>query len=75
MLTFNRRETHELAQIERAHAAGVGVLVKKPLASGHDADPCGAIRFALSPEGVSSAVVGTSRAEHLIENACAVAGS
>lgn len=57
------------ALIDLAHTRGVGVLVKKALASGHAADPGAALRFALEPAGVSSVIVGTLSPDHLRANA------
>jgi len=58
--------THEPV-IAEAAAAGVGVLVKKALASGrHPAEE--AIRFALGNPGVSSVVVGSLSLGHLQAN-------
>ncbi len=72
MLTLNPRDRADEPAIDAAHAAGVGVLVKKALLSGHAAahvggtDPVGAcVRFAAGRPGVGSVVIGTSRPEHL----------
>lgn len=60
--------------IERAAAAGVGVLAKKVLGSGHAAthstpDSLSPIEYVLRHPGVASAVVGTLSTNHLRENA------
>jgi len=64
-----------LPVIEAARAAGVGVLIKKALASGHaatGADPASAVRhsigFALSQPGVTSVILGTINRDHLASN-------
>ena len=53
--------------IAQAAAAGVGVVVKKGLASGH-LSPADAIRFVLANPDVSSVLVGSLSLEHLEEN-------
>ncbi|MDX9912460.1 MAG: aldo/keto reductase [Phycisphaerales bacterium] len=67
MLTLSPARREELPMIARAHAAGVGVLVKKALDSGHASDPREGVRFAASTRGVSSVVVGTTSIAHLRE--------
>lgn len=57
-----------------AGAAGVGVLVKKPMASGNRADPAALGRIVRLP-GVTAAITGTLRADHLAANAAAVAAA
>lgn len=64
MVTLNRREPEMLPVIGEACAAGVGVMVKKAMASGHDAGP-GAVAWAASASGVGCVVVGTTNPEHL----------
>lgn len=73
MLTLNAGHPHDLPVIARAARAGMGVLIKKALDSGHAAlaqgpgtDPvAAALRLVLGTPGVSSAVVGTISPEHL----------
>lgn len=72
MATLNSAETREEALAARAGQAGVGVLVKKALASGHAG--LDSLRYAASRRGVSTVIVGTLNPEHLRENAEAVAG-
>ncbi len=85
MVTYNACETADGPAIDRAAAAGVGVLIKKALASGHverlgvaatDASPVEtALRFVFAPPrgvAVSAAVVGTINPQHLREAALAV---
>ncbi len=76
MLTLNPIETEAAPAIELARERGVGVLVKKALASGHTdklgtppgQDPAdAAIRFSLHHAGVSSVVFGTASPEHLAQ--------
>ena len=57
--------------IDRAGEEGVGVMVKKPLASGHHADPQVLAKVAQLP-GVSCIVVGTIDADHLAANVAAL---
>lgn len=63
--------SHEPVMAE-AHERGVGVLVKKALASG-TLEPAEALRFVLANPAVASAVVGTLRLEHMRADLEAVA--
>jgi hypothetical protein len=72
MVALNREDRSQLPVIEAADVAGVGVLVKKPLASGHDCDPGRALREALEVPGVTSLVVGTIDVGHWADNCAAV---
>jgi aryl-alcohol dehydrogenase-like predicted oxidoreductase len=87
MVAFGPADRQQGLVVEAARLRGVGVLVKKGLASGHiqtimakmppeirarTDDPVeSAMRFTLGRAGVSSFVVGTARVEHLRENAAA----
>lgn len=64
MLTLNQHDRAMAGLVARAHAQGVGVLIKKPLASGH-VDPAESLRGVLSTPGVTAAVVGTANPAHL----------
>ncbi len=66
MATLNQGYLEERAAIIEAGRQGVGVLVKKALASGH-ADP-NALSWVASTPGVSSIVVGTINPAHLQDN-------
>lgn len=68
MVTYNVEAREEGTVIDAAARAGVGVLVKKGLASGRVGDAGEAIRFALRHPGVSSLIVGTTNAGHLETN-------
>ncbi len=70
MATLNLDQRGELGLIAEAAAAGVGVLVKKALASGHAGPE--SLRFAAAQPGVSSVVVGTIDPAHLQANAAVV---
>ncbi len=70
MATLSLDTTGEADVIARAGREGVGVLVKKALASGHAGTD--SLRYAASRPGVSSVIVGTLNPEHLRENAKAV---
>lgn len=72
MVALNREDRSQLPVIEAARGSGVGVLVKKPLASGHDADPGQALVDALGAPGVTSVVVGTVDVEHWSDDCNAV---
>ncbi|MEZ5568359.1 MAG: aldo/keto reductase [Halioglobus sp.] len=71
MLTLNLEQREQAAVAEACAAAGTGVLVKKPLASGHL--PRGdesrflhnSMRLVLGQQGVSAALVGTLSPSHL----------
>ncbi len=67
MLTLNLRERADLPAIADAHNRGVGVLVKKPLASGHESAEA-SLRLVLGQPGVSAAIVGTINPDHLEAN-------
>ena len=71
MCTANATYSSQASLIARAGEAGVGVLVKKPLASGHHADPQVLAKVAQMP-GVSCIVVGTIDADHLAANVAAL---
>lgn len=74
MLTLNLEQREQVAVAEACAAAGTGVLVKKPLASGHL--PRGreshflhdSMRLVLGQHGVSAALVGTLSPAHLRSN-------
>lgn len=72
MLTLNEKEQGDLPAVRAAHGKGVGVLIKKALASGHAAKQPGAVeramRLCLSEPGVTSVIVGTINPAHLEEN-------
>ncbi len=67
MLTLNPRERDDLPALHAAHARGIGVLIKKPLAGGH-ASAAESLRFVLGEPGVSAAIVGTIDPAHLEAN-------
>ena len=77
MLAWNEADHSQLPVMQAAAAAGRGVLVKKPLDSGHAAaGGAGAIaaawRSALAQPAVAAAVAGTLSVDHLRQN-CAAA--
>lgn len=70
MVTLNPQQADDAAVLPAAAARGVGVLVKKGLASGHlglspEEAVEGALRFIFSSGRVASVVVGTTRRSHL----------
>jgi aryl-alcohol dehydrogenase-like predicted oxidoreductase len=69
---LNDRSHEEV--IRRAHDRGVGVIVKKPLASGR-LPPEEALAFVLGYPGVTSAVVGGLDIEHIASNVRAAAAA
>lgn len=68
MVTLNASEQGMRGAIDEAAAAGVSVLIKKPLASGH-VDAEASLRLVLNTRGVTSAIVGTASPAHLREAA------
>jgi aryl-alcohol dehydrogenase-like predicted oxidoreductase len=76
MLTLNQHDRSMAGLVARAHAQGVGVLIKKPLASGH-VDPAESLRGVLNTPGVTAAVVGTANPAHLsdLANIATIAGT
>lgn len=58
--------------VEAAARAGKGVLVKKPLESGHHPDPAAALAALAGEPGVSSVIVGTIDPAHLRANCAAI---
>ncbi len=80
MIEYNPAATHMAESLRRCHDHGVGVLLKKALASGHlakiggdpSADPIElALAFAFEPLAVSSVVIGTANPAHLRANLAA----
>jgi len=75
MLTLNAAESAMLPAIAAARAAGIGVLIKKPLASGHATFASCAphpVQPVIATPGVTSAIIGTTNPAHLraAANAC-----
>jgi aryl-alcohol dehydrogenase-like predicted oxidoreductase len=66
MLTINATQRDGLPLIAEAAAVGAGVLIKKPLGSGH-LDP-GSLQQTAAIDGVSSLVIGTLNTAHLRQN-------
>ena len=71
MVEYNVDDRSHEAVIAEAAERGVGVVVKKALASG-TLDPGDALRFVLRNAAVSAAVIGTLRLEHMRANLGAV---
>ena len=67
MVTLNHSDQTLAPAIEAAATAGLGVLIKKPLASGHR--PAEELRWVGAQPGVSAVVVGTLNPDHLRRNA------
>lgn len=74
MVEYHRRDPSHRAVIAEASERGVGVVVKKGLASGHLAQEGGArstaeaIRFVLETPGVTSLIIGGLNVAHLRAN-------
>lgn len=64
--------TIEQPALDFARRRGVGVLIKKPLASGHASNPARTLRAITDSPGVAAAVVGTTNPLHLLANAQSV---
>lgn len=74
MCAVHAGDTSQTPLVAEAAVAGVGVLVKKPMASGLRADPAGLGAIARQP-AVAAVVTGTLRRDHLAANAAAVLGA
>lgn len=66
MTTLNRDDMSEASLIEDAASQGVGILIKKALASGHNAPKD--LQLVAQCAGVGSIVVGTTDIDHLHDN-------
>jgi aryl-alcohol dehydrogenase-like predicted oxidoreductase len=73
MATLSLSEQSEAPIIAAAGRAGCGVLIKKPLASGHAGTA--SLQFVAAQPGVSSLIVGTINPAHLRENAAVLASA
>ena len=73
MVEYNDRDRTHAGVIAEAAERGVGIVVKKGLASGRLA-PEQAIRFVLGTAGVCSLVVGSLSLDHIKENVVVAAG-
>lgn len=73
MLAYNRADRSQRPVIDAAMRAGKGVLIKKPLDSGHDGDPGAALAAIAAEPGIDSAIVGTVNRDHLRANCEAIA--
>lgn len=74
MVEFHVDDTSHAEVIKAAAAAGVGIIVKKGLASGH-LPAADALRFVLGQAAVSSVVVGSLSLEHIQSNIAVAAES
>ncbi len=72
MITLNESDQSQRPVLEAAYAAGKGVLIKKPLDSGHHGDVGGALTKLAGVRGITSIVTGTINAGHLASNCAAV---
>ena len=70
MVEFHGEDRSHEEVIREAHRLGIGVVVKKGLASGQ-LPAAEAIRFVLGHPGVSSLIVGSLNTSHLAENVAA----
>ena len=71
MATLNRDYTDETTSIARAGERGVGVIIKKALASGHRGKDD--LRWVAAHPSVAAIVVGTLNPDHLLANVRSVA--
>ncbi|GDY08525.1 aldo/keto reductase [Planctomycetia bacterium] len=74
MVEYHLNDTSHAEFIASAASRGVGVVVKKGLASGH-LPPADAIRFVLSNPHVASVIIGGLNLEHLKTNIAAIGQS
>lgn len=70
MATINTSYTEEVPAVAEAGNAGVGVLVKKAMQSGHSS--AASLPWAARQRGVTAIVCGTISVEHLRQNAAAI---
>ena len=72
MIALNEADQSQRPVLHTAAAAGKGVLIKKPLDSGHADDAGAALRSLVCQDGVTSVVTGTINPSHLQQNTTAV---
>ena len=72
MITLNPADQTQLPVLTAARSAGKGVLIKKPLDSGHHGNIADALAYLVQKPGVGSVVVGTISPDHLADNCAAV---
>lgn len=72
MIALNEADQSQRPVLRAAAAAGKGVLIKKPLDSGHADNAVAALRNLVCQDGVTSVVAGTINPSHLQENTTAV---
>ena len=74
MVEYHLDDESQAPVIAEAHARGIGVVVKKGLASGR-LPAAGALRFVLSNPHVASVVVGGLNLDHIRENVAELAAA
>ena len=72
MITLNAADQSQRPVLASARDAGKGILIKKPLDSGHRDDVDAALADLVREPGVGSVVVGTIDPGHLADNCAAV---
>jgi aryl-alcohol dehydrogenase-like predicted oxidoreductase len=72
MITLNPADQSQRPVLTAARDADKGVLIKKPLDSGHHGDAGAALADLVCEPGVGSVVVGTINPDHLASNCAAV---
>lgn len=72
MITLNPVDQTQRPVLAAAHESGKGILIKKPLDSGHHGNIADALAGLVQEPGVGSVVVGTINPGHLAENCAAV---
>ena len=72
MITLNPADQSQLPVIAAARTSRKGILIKKPLDSGHHSDIGAALGASVLQPGVTSVVIGTIDKDHLAQNCTAV---
>ncbi len=72
MIALNDSDQSQRPVLAAAFAAGKGVLIKKPLDSGHQSDAGAVLAKLVRADGVTSVVAGTINPDHLSANWSAV---
>ena len=72
MIPLNQADQSQRSVLEAAREAGKGILIKKPLDSGHQGNVGASLANLVRIHGVTSVITGTISTSHLLENCMAV---